>query len=210
VLMSGSAVAINWADEHVAAILESWYPGQAAGSAIADVLFGTYNPAGRLPVTFYRSASDLPPFDDYNMTGRTYRFFKGTPLYPFGHGLSYTTFRYANLRTDKPTLRAGDSVVVAVDVRNTGVRAGDEVVQLYVQHVGSRVPRATKDLRGYRRVTLAPGATTTVKFTVPARAVAYWDSTSHGWVVEPDQLRLQVGASSSDIRLSKLISVVAR
>jgi beta-glucosidase len=207
VLMSGSAVAINWAQEHVPAIVAAWYPGQAAGSAIADVLFGDYNPAGRLPVTFYRSTSDLPPFEDYKMDGRTYRFFKGSPLYPFGHGLSYTTFLYSNLRTNKPALRAGDSVIVQVDVKNTGARAGDEVVQFYVQHVGSKIPRANKDLRGYRRVSLTSGATKTVTFTLPATAIAYWDSVSHGWVVEADQLRLLVGASSADIRATKLIPV---
>jgi beta-glucosidase len=207
VLMSGSAVAINWAQEHVPAIVAAWYPGQAAGSAIADVLFGDYNPAGRLPVTFYRSTSDLPPFEDYKMDGRTYRFFKGSPLYPFGHGLSYTTFLYSNLRTNKPALRAGDSVIVQVDVKNTGARAGDEVVQLYVQHVGSKVPRANKDLRGYRRVSLTSGATKTVTFTLPATAIAYWDSASRGWVVEADHLRLLIGASSADIRATKLIPV---
>jgi beta-glucosidase len=160
-----------------------------------------------LPVTFYRSASDLPAFEDYKMAGRTYRFFKGNPLYPFGFGLSYTTFAYSSLRTNKSTLRAGDSISVAVDVKNTGARDGDEVVQLYVQHLGSKVSRANKDLRGYRRVTLAPGAMKTVRFTLPAAAVAYWDSASHRFVVERDQLRLQVGASSSDVRASKLIPI---
>src|SRR5204863_484373 len=107
VLLNGSALAVNWAHEHVPAIVEAWYPGQAAGTAIADILFGTYSPGGRLPVTFYKSVNDLPPFDDYKMAGRTYRYFNGTPLYPFGHGLSYTIFTYKNLRTstDKPTGR---------------------------------------------------------------------------------------------------------
>ncbi len=157
VLVNGSALAINWAAEHVPAIVEAWYPGEAGGSALADVHFGDYNPAGRLPVTFYRSADDLPPFDDYSMVGRTYRFFDGPPLYPFGHGLSYTTFAYDSLRTSADTLVAGGSITVRVNVTNTGKRAGDEVVQLYVQHLASAVPRPRQDLRGFKRVTLAAG-----------------------------------------------------
>src|SRR5213592_1351849 len=133
VLMSGSAVAVNWAQEHVPAIIEAWYGGQAAGSALADVLFGDYNPAGRLPVTFYKSESDLPAFDDYHMAGRTYRFFKGTPLYPFGYGLSYTTFAYSNVRASAERLGSRDTLIVSVDVTNTGRRPGDEVAQLYVR-----------------------------------------------------------------------------
>ena len=209
VLMSGSAVSINWADAHVPAILEAWYPGQAAGTAIADVLFGAADPGGRLPVTFYRSVNDLPPFEDYRMAGRTYRFFKGTPLYPFGHGLSYTTFAYRNLKTSDGTLKAGDTLSVSVDVTNTGARAGDEVVQLYVQHLGSRVERPREDLRGERRVTLAPGETRTVEMRLAASSLAYWNAATHGWVVEEEPVRLRVGASSADIRLERTIKVVA-
>jgi beta-glucosidase len=209
VLMSGSAVAINWADAHVPAILEAWYPGQAAGTAIADVLFGAADPGGRLPVTFYRSVNDLPPFEDYRMAGRTYRFFKGTPLYPFGHGLSYTTFAYRNLKSSDGTLKAGDTLTVSVDVTNTGARAGDEVVQLYVQHLGSRVERPREDLRGERRVTLAPGETRTVEMRLAASSLAYWNAATHGWVVEEEPVRLRVGASSADIRLERTIKVVA-
>src|SRR6266566_6518454 len=183
VLMSGSAVAVNWAQEHVPAIIEAWYGGQAAGSALADVLFGDYNPAGRLPVTFYKSVNDLPAFDDYRMAGggRTYRFFKGTPLYPFGYGLSYTTFAYKSLRTSATTLRGGaaDTLTVRVDVTNTGHRIGDEVAQLYVRHLGSRVERPNEDLRGYRRITLKPGETRTVEFSLPAASLAYWNSDLH-------------------------------
>ena len=207
VLLNGSALAVNWAQAHVPAIVEAWYPGQAAGTAIADVLFGNYNPAGRLPVTFYRSTADLPPFDDYAMTGRTYRFFKGAPLYPFGHGLSFTTFAYKNLRTSADQMRAGDTITVRVDVTNTGKIAGDEVVQLYARHIGSKVDRANKDLRGFERVSLQPGETKTVALRLPARSLAYWNTTSHAWTVEPDRVELQVGASSADIRLTKTISV---
>jgi beta-glucosidase len=207
VLLNGSALAVNYAQEHVPAIVEAWYPGQAAGTAIADVLLGNYNPGGRLPVTFYKSTTDLPAFDDYAMTGRTYRYFKGAPLYPFGYGLSYTTFAYKNLRTSAEQLAVSDTLVVRVDVTNTGKRAGDEVVQLYAQHVGSKVDRPNKDLRGFRRVSLKPGETQTVAFSVPAKSLAYWDTDTHAWVVEADRVALQVGASSSDIRQTKTISI---
>jgi len=208
VLLNGSALAVNWAQEHVLAIVEAWYPGQAAGSAIADVLFGDYNPGGRLPVTFYRSVDDLPSFDDYHMAGRTYRFFGGSPLYPFGHGLSYTTFAYKNLRTSAPTLRSDGAITVRVDVTNTGARAGDEVVQLYVQHLGSAVERPNKDLRGYRRITLNAGETRTVELSLRASSLAYWNPATHGWVVETEPVRIQVGTSSADLRLDTRIRVV--
>jgi beta-glucosidase len=207
VLMSGSALAVTWAQRHVNAIVEAWYPGQAAGSAIADVLFGDYNPAGRLPVTFYRSTADLPPFDDYAMAGRTYRFFTGKPLYAFGYGLSYTKFKYSHLTTSAKTLAASDSLSVAVDVKNDGKVRGDEVVQLYVRHEGSRVPRPRLDLRGYRRITLDPGQSRRVSFTLAGASLAWWDSTAQRWTVEQDRVRLQVGGSSDADRAHTTISV---
>ncbi len=207
VLLSGSALAVNWAQDHVPAIVEAWYPGQAAGTAIADVLFGDYNPGGRLPVTFYRSVEDLPSFEDYRMAGRTYRFFKGTPLYPFGHGLSYTTFVYKDLRTSADTLPADGKITVRVDVTNSGKQTGDEVVQLYVQHLGSTVERPIRELKGYKRVALKPGETRMVELPLAAASLAYWDSGGHHWVVEPEAVRIQVGASSTDIRLEKSITV---
>jgi beta-glucosidase len=207
VLMNGSALAVNWAAGHVPAIVEAWYPGQAGGAAIADVLFGDYNPAGRLPVTFYRSVDDLPPFDNYSMAGRTYRFFDGPPLYPFGHGLSYTTFAYDSLRVSADTLAVDGTDTVRVNVTNTGRRAGDEVVQLYVQHVASAVPRPRQDLRGYQRITLAPGETRTVTFPLAATSLAYWNVTTHAWTIEREPIRLEVGASSADIRLDRVITV---
>ena len=209
VLMSGSAVAVNWAQEHVPAIVEAWYGGQAAGSALADVLFGDYDPAGRLPVTFYKSVDDLPPFDDYRMAGRTYRFFKGTLLYPFGYGLSYASFAYRNLRTSAERLGSSDTVIVSVDVTNTGRRPGDEVAQLYVRHLGSRVERPNEDLRGFRRVTLKPGETRTIEFSLPASSLAYWNPDGHRWVVEAEPVEIDVGASSADIRVRRQIQVVS-
>jgi len=210
VLMSGSAVAINWAQDHVPAILEAWYPGQAGGTAIADVLFGNYNPAGRLPVTFYRDTTDLPPFDNYSMVGRTYRFFTGTPLYPFGYGLSYTTFGYDHLRLSADTLRGDSAVTVSADVTNTGALAGDEVVQMYVRYPNSAVPRPRRDLRGFRRVTLRPHETRTVTFALAPSALRYWDPDADRWVVENTPVAVEIGASSADIRLTQTLTVTGQ
>ena len=206
--LSGSAMALPWADANVEAILQAWYPGQAGGTAVADVLVGRYSPAGRLPVTFYASTGQLEPFEDYDMDGRTYRYFEGEPLYPFGHGLSYTAFDYADLRTSSGTLAAGDSLTIHVDVTNTGARAGDEVVQLYVVHPHSAVERPRKELKGFERVTLEPAETRTVELVLDADALAYWDADADRWVVEPGRVQLQVGASSEDIR--QVTDVVAR
>ncbi len=167
VLLNGSAVAVNWARDHVPAIVEAWYPGQAGGDALADVLFGDYNPAGRLPVTFYKSADQLPPFTDYAMTGRTYRFFTGEPLYPFGYGLSYTTFSYNGLSV--PAARTGLPVKVSVQVQNTGSRGGEEVVQLYLKMPGGAPIRS---LEGFQRVSLRAGEKKTVQFTLLPRQLA--------------------------------------
>ena len=171
------------------------------------MLFGDYNPAGRLPVTFYKSVNDLPPFDDYNMAGRTYRFFKGKPLYPFGFGLSYTTFAYKNIRTSAESMAEDGSMTVSVDVTNTGKRAGDEVVQLYVRHEGSSVERPKQICAATARVSLAPGETKTVTMPLGAKSLAYWNAGEHRWVVEGEPIRLRIGASSADIRLEKTIRV---
>ena len=168
VLASGSALAVNWADQHVNAILESWYPGEEGGTAIAQTLSGANNPAGRLPVTFYTGVNQLPPFEDYAMKGRTYRYFEGKPLYPFGYGLSYTTFSYRGLRLPKKTINAGDPVVTEVTVANTGLREGDEVVQLYLTF--PEVPGAPlRALRGFKRVHLKPGGSQSVRFELKDR-----------------------------------------
>jgi beta-glucosidase len=192
VLLSGSAVAVNWADEHVPAIVAAWYPGQAGGDAIADVLFGDYNPAGRLPVTFYRSAEDLPPFEDYRMEGHTYRYFRGEPLYPFGHGLSYTVFRYSNLQLSAKTITPEDPLTISVDVENAGERAGDEVVQLYVSDVVASVPVPIRQLQGFRRIHLAPGEKETVSFALTPRQFSLIDDAGRR-VVEPGEFQIAVG-----------------
>jgi beta-glucosidase len=191
VLLNGSAVAVNWADANIPAILEAWYPGQAAGNAIADVLFGDYNPAGKLPVTFYRSADQLPPFEDYSMKERTYRYFTGTPLYPFGHGLSYTTFAYSRLDFTQ-SVRAGQPAKISVTVKNIGKRAGDEVVQLYITDRDASVPTPIRKLVGFRRISLDAGASQKIAFTVDPREMSLIASDSRR-VLEPGIFSFTVG-----------------
>jgi len=191
VLLNGSALAVNWAAEHVPAIVETWYPGQAAGTAIADVLFGDANPAGRLPVTFYQSAEQLPPFTDYDMAGRTYRYFDGDPLFPFGHGLSYTTFAYGHLELPA-NVSAGDEIAVSVVVGNAGQRAGDEVVQLYVTDVEASVPVPVRSLAGVRRVFLEPGEIRHVEFQITPRQLSVIDDAGKR-VIEPGMFEVSVG-----------------
>lgn len=164
VLLSGSAIAVPWAAANVPAILTAWYPGQAGGTAVADVLFGDSNPAGRLPVTIYRSTDDLPDFRDYRMEHRTYRYFSGEPLYPFGYGLSYTSFAYRDLRLSSEIVTPTQGITVTVDVENTGSRAGDEVVQLYVRDLDASIPVARHCLAGFKRIALEPGETGQVEF----------------------------------------------
>ena len=174
-LMTGSAIATPWEAANLPAILNSWYGGQAAGTALADVLFGDYNPAGRLPVTFYKSETQLPAFDNYSMAGRTYRYFTGEPLFPFGHGLSYTTFKYSSLKVLSKAA-TGQPLSVSVEVQNTGKRAGDEVVQLYVRHPAAQGRVARHALEGFRRLNLAPGAKQTVQFTLTPRQLSRLDA----------------------------------
>ena len=204
VCLSGSAIAMPWADEHLNAIVQAWYPGEAGGTAVADVMLGRYNPAGRLPVTFYRATGDLPDFQDYRMADRTYRYFAGKPLYPFGYGLSYTTFEYANLRVapgDGPTLDA------TVDVTNTGGREGDEVVQLYAVPPAESHPREHEALCGFRRVHLAKGETTTVRLTVPATALRRWSPEKKDYVIPAGEWTIRAGASSADIRQTARVTL---
>jgi beta-glucosidase len=208
VLLNGSAVAVNWADAHVPAILEAWYPGQAGGLAIADVLLGAYNPAGRLPVTFYKSVEQLPPFEEYAMDNRTYRYFTGEPLYPFGFGLSYTTFAYRNLKLGSDVLRPGESAVVSVDVQNTGTRAGDEVVQLYITDVAGSTPRPQRYLAGFERVSLQPGETRMVTFTVSPEQLSVVNDRGQ-WLVEPGEFKVSAGGGQTGA-LTDGFTVVAR
>ena len=192
VLLNGSALAVNWADENVPAIIDAWYPGQEGGTALADVLFGDYNPAGRLPVTFYKSVAQLPPFEDYKMEGRTYRYFKGEPLYPFGFGLSYTKFKYDNLKLSADKVKAGESVRVSASVQNTGDRAGDEVVQLYVTDVAATVPVPIRSLAGIKRISLKPGERQNISFTLTPKQMSVIDDAGKR-VIEPGEFMVSVG-----------------
>jgi beta-glucosidase len=191
VLLNGSALAVNWEQKNVPAILEAWYPGQAAGQAIADVLFGDYNPGGKLPVTFYKSTNDLPSFRDYNLTKQTYRYFKGEPLYPFGYGLSYTTFAYENLKTEN-SYKTGESVKLSVTVKNTGEKRGDEVVQAYITHLNAPVKVPVRSLAQFQRVTLEPGESKQLDFTIASDAFAIFNDKGEKTVV-PGEFEIVVG-----------------
>jgi beta-glucosidase len=192
VLMSGSALAVNWADAHVPAIVQAWYPGEEGGAAIADVLFGDYNPAGRLPVTFYKSVEQLPPFESYAMDGRTYRYFKGAPLYPFGHGLSYTRFKYSGLTVSPSRAQPNAPVTVSATVENAGRAEGDEVVQLYVTDVEASVRVPLRSLAGVERVRLKPGERRVVTFALDPRQLSVITDDGRQ-VVEPGEFRVTVG-----------------
>ncbi len=198
VLMNGSALAINWADEHLPAILEAWYPGQAGGTAVAEALFGLTNPGGRLPITFYRSVDDLPPFDDYRMENRTYRYFGGRPLYPFGYGLSYTTFVYRDLRIFPAVIHPGESVSVQVQVENIGRYLGDEVVQLYLKDEEASLPVPRLQLQGFQRIRLAPGEKRVVQFTLRPEQMSLVNGGGEE-LFEPGRFRVWVGGRQPDL-----------
>jgi len=168
VLTNGSAMAINWINDHANAVLEAWYPGEEGGAAVAETLSGKNNPAGRLPLTYYKDLGQLPNFEDYTMAGRTYRYFKGKPLYPFGYGLSYTTFSYSNLNVASQSVAAGSPVSADVTVKNTGSRAGDEVVQLYLNFPDVKGAPAIA-LRGFQRIDLEAGESRNVHFELKDR-----------------------------------------
>jgi len=193
VLTGGSAIAVNWAKDHVPAIMDVWYPGQRGGDAAADVIFGDYNPAGRLPVTFYKSEKDLPAFTNYAMRGRTYRYFTGEPLFAFGYGLSYTSFKYS-----RPDVEPGKSGLyqISVKVKNSGKREGDEVVQLYVSRKDAAADSGLpiRSLRGFKRVHLKPGEGKTVVFSLAPFQLAFVDKDGVR-TVEPGKYIIGIGGS---------------
>ena len=198
VLLNGSALAINWADGNIPAIVETWYPGQAAGQAIADVLFGDYNPGGRLPVTFYKSEKDLPAFTDYNITTQTYRYFRGEPLYPFGYGLSYTSFAYENLKINNE-YKAGETIELSVDVKNTGSVGGDEVVQVYVSAKNAKEKVPLRALKAFKRIYLNAGENKTVNFVLPSSAfITITDKNEQ--VVLPGKYEISAGGGQPGVK----------
>jgi beta-glucosidase len=204
VLINGSPLAVNWAEEHVGAILEAWYPGQEGGTAIADILFGDHSPAGRLPITFPRSLGDVPDFCDYSLAGRTYRYSTKEPLYPFGYGLSYTKFEYTAIALSNLRPRVGESVELSATVTNVGARAGDEVVELYVKDLeaSSVVPRHS--LRGFARLTLQPGESRRVAFELTPRDLSLIDERGSR-VLEPGRFRATIGGCQPDPRSVELM-----
>lgn len=191
VLTNGSALAVNWAQQHAAAILEAWYPGEEGGTAVADVLSGVFNPAGRLPVTFYKSVSQLPSFTNYSMAGRTYRYFTEQPLYPFGYGLSYTTFHYDDAKVDSAEVAADGTVSVSARVTNTGKNTGEEVVELYLTHPGVE-GAPIRALAGFQRVHLEPGASQTIKFSLHDRDLSTVDKDGVRRIV-PGEVKAWIG-----------------
>ncbi|MGD1006097.1 MAG: glycoside hydrolase family 3 C-terminal domain-containing protein, partial [Ignavibacteriaceae bacterium] len=209
VLISSFPFAINWTQENIPAIIHITHCSEELGNALADVLFGDYNPGGRLVQTWPKSMDQLPDMMDFNIRhGRTYMYFKGEPLYPFGYGLSYTTFNYSGLNVGSGNLKTDGEITVSIDVKNTGNRTGDEVVQLYIKHLNSAVDRPIKELRGFKRITLLPNETKTVQIPLKAESLAYWDANKHSFNVEEDKIQVMVGASSEDIKLQDTIEVV--
>ena len=203
VVCTGSALALNWEDAHVDAILNAWYGGQEGGTAVADILFGDYNPAGRLPVTFYKSVSQLPDFEDYSMKGRTYRYFTQQPLYPFGYGLSYTTFRYDNARLSATEIEAGQPVTLSFDLSNTGKMDGDEVAQVYIKNPND--PEGPiKALKGFKRVHLKAGETQTVSIELEPKAFWSFNDETQDMEIRPGKYQVLYGKSSADSDLKKV------
>ena len=198
VLMNGGALSINKLQEKAAAIILAGYPGQQGGNAVADVLFGDFNPAGRLPVTYYKSIDQIPAFEDYDMKGRTYRFFTQEPLYPFGYGLSYTTFTYSNLSLPQKAI-AGENVKVKVTVTNSGKIAGDEVVQLYLSDEKASTTRPVRQLEGFERITLSPGESKEVEFTLEPRQFSIINNRDKR-VIEPGYFTISVGGKQPDFK----------
>ncbi|WP_029034430.1 glycoside hydrolase family 3 C-terminal domain-containing protein [Salinimicrobium terrae] len=208
VLISSFPYAINWTEENIPAIVHMTQNSQELGNGLADVLFGDYNPAGRLTQTWVKSITDLPPLMDYNIrNGRTYMYFEGEPLYAFGHGLSYTDFRYEGVEVDKNTLQEGETATVKVKIWNTGKMDGEEVVQLYVKHLDSSVERPIKELKGFRRVPVPAGKTVTVDLPLKAEDLTYWNVHTQQFELEEGKIEIQVGGASDMVSKTKIISI---
>jgi len=205
---SGTPLAMPWAATNIPSIVQAWYPGQEGGEAIADVLFGDYNPAGRLPLTFYADDSQLRPMQEYDITkGRTYMYLKEKPAYAFGHGLSYTTFKYSKFKLSKSEAHPGEQITLSVDVTNTGERDGDEVVQAYVHALKPSVPLPLKQLWAFRRVSIPKGETKTVNLDLETKNFGRWDKEKQLFIVEPGVYDVEVGSASDDIRGRGLLSL---
>ncbi len=202
---SGSAMALDWEDGHLPAILQAWYPGQEGGRAVAENLFGDVNPSGHLPVTFYRSTADLPAFTDYSMSHRTYRFFDGKPLYAFGHGLSYTTFQFSGRAGRNQRVGPNGTIRLTFDIKNTGNLDGDEVAQIYYRHADGSGPKMT--LCGFQRVSIKKGSSAKLRINVPAQRLRHWDSQAKHYVVDPGKYELLIGDGSDSIKLTSTVMI---
>ena len=207
---SGSAIALPWEATNLPAILQAWYPGEEGGRAVGEVLFGDVNPSGHLPLTFYQATTDLPSFADYSMSNRTYRYFGGTPLFAFGHGLSYTKFDFTSGKLGSEKIPAAGTAKVTFTLKNTGKRDGDEVAQVYFRHVNSAVPQPKLALCGFTRVHLKRGEASRVTVEVPATRLRYWDTEKKKYVVEPGNYEFLIGAASDDIRLRLPMTITAQ
>ena len=203
VLTAGSAIELGEVENIADAVVLAWYPGEQGGNAVADVLFGNADPGGRLPVTFYQSTTDLPAFEDYSMKDRTYRYFTGKALHPFGFGLSYTNFTYSNMQVSV----TATGYKINFDVKNTGNREGDEVTQLYIRHINGGINEPVKQLKNFKRVTLAKGDLKTIMLSVNNDDLKYWDEKINGWTIYPGDYEIQVNSSASDIKLTAVIKI---
>ena len=207
IITGGSAISISEIKKVADAVLFVWYPGEEGGNAVADIIFGNENPSGRLPVTFYNSVKDLPPFENYNMEGRTYRFFKGKPLYPFGYGLSYTNFKYLNAEFNKTIFRENENIVIKLKIKNSGNFDGDEVVQIYAKKLKPKKFRPIKQLIGFKRVFLKSGEEKIVEIEASLKPLFYWDMKENNYKIEKGEYRIFIGASSEDKRIEKVIYI---
>lgn len=203
VLLSGSALAVTWADENIPAIIQAWYPGAQGGRAVASLLFGEYSPSARLPVTFYKTTEELPAFTDYSMKNRTYRYMQSEALYPFGFGLSYTNFEYSSIKLSASKISTDENITCTVKVKNTGSRSSDEIVQLYIKDVEASVEVPKWQLRGMKRITLAAGEATEVSFSLSPRMLALIDYEGDA-ILEPGRFEVFIGGSQPDARSQRL------
>ena len=204
VLVAGSSMAINWMDENIPAILNAWYPGEQGGNAVAEVLFGDYNPGGRLPLTYYNSLDELPAFDDYSVKNRTYQYFEGKPLYEFGYGLSYTNFKYKK----KSITQSNSTVDITFNLSNVGKYDGDEVAQVYVRYPETGTYMPLKQLKGFSRVHLKKGKSADITISVPKKELRYWDEKTRQFVTPVGEYVFQVGGSSENISIEETIKIM--
>ena len=207
VMTNGSALSVNWAKKYIPAIVDCWYPGEEGGNAVADVLFGDYNPAGRLPVTFYKSVNDLPSFEDYSMKGRTYRYFKGEPLFAFGFGLSYTDFKYSSISLEQDHVLKEGKIKLKVTVTNAGQYAGDEVIQVCFKQPESVTDKPIQSLVAFRRVSFKKGEQKEISFDIQVSQLRNFDPKLGRYDVAKGQYELLVGAASDDIRRRTTVEV---